>query len=84
MYGGPGLHIPFSRDHEVQMKSIRPLRGGFRYTKAWMLIPAQGVECGWKPGGWPVATALPLKIPSLPLPQEKMFGNINKNIFEAS
>ena len=36
------------------MTCIRPLRGGFRYTaNAWMLMPVQGVECGWKPGGWP-------------------------------
>ena len=49
------------------MMCIRPLRGGFRYTaNAWMLMPVQGVECGWKPGGWPVATALNSKNPFPP------------------
>ena len=47
-------HLPRAAYQEAFMKCIRPLRGGFRYTaNAWTLMPVQGVECGWKPGGWP-------------------------------
>ena len=48
-------------------------------------MPAQGVECGWKPGGWPVATALlNSEIPSLPPPRESISYRTNKSFFEAS
>ena len=37
-------------------------------------MPAQGVECGWKPAGWHVLTLLNSRPPSLPQPPEPTFA----------
>jgi len=37
-------------------------------------VPAQGVECGWKPAGWHVLTLLNSRPPSLPQPPEPTFA----------